>query len=83
MSPTVLADEQAVASNTQVQSANGQLDNVLEVTGLRKHFPIVRGFFRRTVGQVKAVNDINFHVTRGETLALVGESGCGKTTTGR
>jgi len=58
-------------------------DNILEVSNLRKHFPIVRGFFRRTVGNVKAVDDINFHVVRGETLALVGESGCGKTTTGR
>lgn len=67
-----------MAQNDQAKS-----DNVLEITGLRKHFPIVRGFFRRTVGQVKAVDDVNFHVTRGETLALVGESGCGKTTTGR
>ncbi|MCB0107383.1 MAG: ABC transporter ATP-binding protein, partial [Caldilineaceae bacterium] len=72
----------AVADNIQpAQIPAG--DNVLEVRNLRKHFPIVRGFFRRTVGHVKAVDDINFHVARGETLALVGESGCGKTTTGR
>ncbi|HRW05370.1 MAG TPA: ABC transporter ATP-binding protein [Caldilineaceae bacterium] len=72
----------AVADNLQpAQIPAG--DNVLEVRNLRKHFPIVRGFFRRTVGHVKAVDDINFHVARGETLALVGESGCGKTTTGR
>lgn len=58
-------------------------DTVVEVTGLRKYFPILRGFFRRTVGHVKAVDDVSFHVLRGETLALVGESGCGKTTTGR
>ena len=57
--------------------------NVLEVDGLRKHFPIRRGFLRRTVGQVKAVDGVSFHIRKGETLALVGESGCGKTTTGR
>ncbi len=56
---------------------------LLEVAGLRKYFPIVRGFMRRTVGHVKAVDDVSFSVRRGETLALVGESGCGKTTTGR
>jgi len=58
-------------------------DKVLEVTDLRKYFPIIRGFFRRQIGEVKAVDDVSFHVNRGETLALVGESGCGKTTTGR
>ena len=58
-------------------------DKVLEVSDLRKYFPILRGFFRRQVGEVKAVDDVSFHVVRGETLALVGESGCGKTTTGR
>ncbi|MCY3710456.1 MAG: ABC transporter ATP-binding protein [Caldilineaceae bacterium] len=58
-------------------------DNVLAVNELRKYFPVLRGFFRRQVGEVKAVDDVSFHVARGETLALVGESGCGKTTTGR
>jgi peptide/nickel transport system ATP-binding protein len=56
---------------------------LLEVKNLRKHFPIKRGFFSRTVGHVKAVDGVNFHVRSGETLGLVGESGCGKTTTGR
>ncbi|MCC6167592.1 MAG: ABC transporter ATP-binding protein [Caldilineaceae bacterium] len=56
---------------------------VLEVNNLRKYYPITRGFLQRTVGQVKAVDGVSFSLRRGETLALVGESGCGKTTTGR
>ena len=56
---------------------------LLEVNGLKKHFPIQRGFLRRTEGYVKAVDDVTFYVKEGETLGLVGESGCGKTTTGR
>ena len=57
--------------------------NLLEVNNLVKYFPIQKGFLRRTVGHVKAVDDITFHVREGETLGLVGESGCGKTTTSR
>ncbi len=56
---------------------------LLDVSGLQKFFPIRQGLFRRTVGYVRAVDDVSFTVTRGETLALVGESGCGKTTTAR
>jgi peptide/nickel transport system ATP-binding protein len=53
------------------------------VRGLRKFFPIRKGFLRRLAGQVRAVDDVSFHLDRGETLSLVGESGCGKTTTSR
>jgi peptide/nickel transport system ATP-binding protein len=56
---------------------------LLDVKNLEVHFPIKSGFFGRTTGHVKAVDDISFSVMPGETLGLVGESGCGKTTTGR
>lgn len=56
---------------------------LLEVNHLKKYFPIKRGFFSRVVGHVKAVDDVSFSVRPGETMGLVGESGCGKTTTGR
>src|SRR5512141_101492 len=58
-------------------------DILLEVQGLKKYFPIKKGVFSKTVGNVKAVDDVSFTIKRGETLGLVGESGCGKTTTGR
>ncbi len=56
---------------------------LLEVSGLTKHFPVTRGIFGRVVGHVRAVDDLSFHIARGETLGLVGESGSGKTTAGR
>ena len=56
---------------------------LLDVRGLKKYFPIRRGLLQKTVGQVKAVDDVTFFLNKGETLSLVGESGCGKTTTSR
>ena len=59
------------------------MTSVLDVRNLRKFYPIHRGVLGRLVGQVRAVDDVSFTIERGETLSLVGESGCGKTTTSR
>src|SRR6185436_4786139 len=56
---------------------------LIEVRNLKKYFPVKKGVFSRVVAQVRAVDDISFAVAPGETLGLVGESGCGKTTAGR
>lgn len=56
---------------------------LLEVKNLKKYFPVTGGFFRKTIGYVKAADNISFNIKEGETLGLVGESGCGKSTTGR
>ena len=58
-------------------------EKILEVEGLRTWFPVKRGILNKHVGDIKAVDGLNFFVRKGETLGLVGESGCGKSTTGR
>ncbi len=63
-----------------MQAENGEL---LRVVNLKKHFPITGGFMGRQVGAVKAVDGISFDIKRAETLGMVGESGCGKSTAGR
>src|SRR6202047_1025844 len=62
---------------------NGNPGALLRVEHLKMHFPISKGFLQRRAGSVRAVDDISFTVNKGETLGLVGESGCGKSTTGR
>jgi len=62
---------------------NAANNTLIRVDNLVKHFPITRGFFQKQVGAVRAVDDVSFSIQRGETLGLVGESGCGKSTTGR
>src|SRR6185436_5885996 len=71
--------------NDGAPAANGQARRgpLLEVQDLKKQFPIVRGLFSRVSGHVRAVDGVSFHIKPGETLGLVGESGCGKTTVGR
>jgi oligopeptide transport system ATP-binding protein len=73
------------ARSQDASRANGDASDVLvDVRDLRMYFPVRKGLiFDRVVGHVHAVDDISFHVKRGETLGLVGESGCGKSTTGR
>ena len=62
---------------------SNEKDYILEVNHLKKYFPIKGGFFGGVTGEVKAVDDVSFKIERGTTMGLVGESGCGKSTTGR
>ncbi len=72
-----------VHNETEVHGGGQSQQPLLEVKSLRKYFSIQKGWLRRVVGQVKAVDNVDLYVMEGETLGLVGESGCGKTTTGR
>ena len=70
--------------NQLTSDQNGKnKDALVRVKNLKKYFPILRGVFRRQVGAVQAVDGLTFEIKRGETLGMVGESGCGKSTTGR
>lgn len=68
---------------TTINSNKNRFKTLLEVKNLKTYYPVKGGFFRRTVANVKAVDDVSFEIKKGETLGLVGESGCGKSTTGR
>jgi oligopeptide/dipeptide ABC transporter ATP-binding protein len=73
----------SVVDGTAAPSAGRSNTPVLEVENLKKHFPIKKGLISRTVGNVYAVDGVSFSINEGETLGLVGESGCGKSTVGR
>jgi oligopeptide/dipeptide ABC transporter ATP-binding protein len=76
--------ERALATDSRRRVDNAaEEEPLLRITGLKKHFPIYGGLFRRQIGNVYAVDGVDFDIQRGETFALVGESGCGKTTLGR
>ncbi len=72
-----------VSAQSPQRTSGSVVEPVLEVRDLKKHFPVKKGLLRKTVGQVYAVDGVSFTINKGETLGLVGESGCGKTTVGR
>jgi ABC-type microcin C transport system duplicated ATPase subunit YejF len=72
-----------VNAQSEVTNKTPQSDIILDVKDLKMYFPVTRGLLRRKVADVKAVDGVSFKLKRGETLGLVGESGCGKTTVGR
>jgi peptide/nickel transport system ATP-binding protein len=74
---------EAPASVAHGARSDGDGEVLLEVSGLKVHFPVQKGLFKRTVGHVRAVDGVSLDVPCGQTLALVGESGCGKTTVGK
>ena len=72
-----------MTSGSQTPASTAQLEPLLAVKNLKMYFPIMKGLFGSVAGYVRAVDNVNFEIQRGETLGLVGESGCGKTTVGR
>ncbi len=78
-----MSDTKKPEAATDTAASSDEREVLLKVEGLVKHFPIKKGLLQRQVGAVKAVDGIDFEVRKGETLGVVGESGCGKSTMGR
>ncbi len=76
-------DQQPLVAEARTTGSSHAPDTLLEILDLQVHFPIQKGLFKRTVGQVRAVDGVSLMLRKGRTLALVGESGCGKTTAGK
>lgn len=74
---------ETIKTSQETRTKGSQDDVILDIKELRMYFPVTRGLFRRKIADVKAVDNVSFQIRRGETLGLVGESGCGKTTIGR
>ena len=80
--PSPLARVGVVWDNGGVMTTSANAGGLLEVRDLQVHYPINSGLFQKQVGAVKAVDHVSFSIPRGQTLGLVGESGCGKTGAG-
>jgi peptide/nickel transport system ATP-binding protein len=83
--PVKMREEKSKAAQAEavVRAIGAKETRLLHVDGLKIHFPVQKGLFKRTVGFVRAVDDLSLEIPKGKTLALVGESGCGKTTVGK